>query len=369
MPDRDTMESWQVHEWGRPLQKVLGRRPRPQGTEVLVRVEACGVCHSDLHIRDGAYDLGGGKTIELGRIGIHLPLTMGHEILGTVIAAGPEAPPVESGLQAVVFPWIGCGACRHCRAEAEIDCETPVSLGTRRPGGYGQYLLVPHPRYLVRCDGVDPLLAATASCSGITAYSALKKLPACRDGDTLVIVGAGGLGLAALGMVRRLQPAARIAVVDADPAKLAFAAPQADAVFDIRDAASGAALRDFAGGGAAGVVDFVGLPQTFDWGLAALRKGGSLVVVGLFGGGTSLSIPLLPMRNLRIVGSYVGSLAEFRELLALLRDPAVRTVPIRTRPIADINAIFDDIAQGRVSGRVVALHTADRERHHQGDER
>jgi D-arabinose 1-dehydrogenase-like Zn-dependent alcohol dehydrogenase len=354
----DTMESWQVLEWGQPLQMVIGQRPVPTGTEVLVRVKACGVCHSDLHIRDGAYDLGGGKQIQLGQIGIHLPLTMGHEILGTIVAAGPDvvdSTDVTIGAEGVVFPWIGCGSCRHCRADAEIDCETPRSLGTRRAGGYGQYLLVPHPRYVVPCGGVDPLLAASASCSGVTAYSALKKLPACRTGDTLVIVGAGGLGLAALGLVRHLHPAARIAVVDANANKLALARPQADAVFDIRDGSSGAALRQFAEGGAAGIVDFVGLPQTFEWSLAALRKGGTLIEVGLFGGGVPLSIPLLPMRNLSIRGSYVGSLQEFRELLALLRRTDVKPVPIQTRPIDQINDIFEDIRQGRVPGRVMAL--------------
>lgn len=349
------MHSWQVLEWGRPLQEVIVPRPVPTGTEVLVRVRACGVCHSDLHLRDGAYDLGGGRRIQLGDIGIHLPLTLGHEILGTVVAAGAEAPADVIGREGVVFPWIGCGRCRHCRRDAEIDCETPVSLGTRRPGGYGQYLLVPHPRYVLPFDGIDPLVAAVASCSGITAYSALKKLPACRDGDTLVIVGAGGLGLTALGLVRHLHPAARVAVVDAHPAKLEAVAQRADAVFDIRDGGSGAALREFAAGGATGVVDFVGLPQTFEWGLAALRKGGALVEVGLFGGGTTLSIPLLPMRNLRLIGSYVGSLAEFGELLALLRRTQLRALPITTRPVSQINDIFEDIAQGRVAGRVVAM--------------
>lgn len=354
----DTMESWQVLEWGQPLQKVIGPKPVPTGTEVLVRVKACGVCHSDLHIRDGAYNLGGGKQIQVGQIGIHLPLTMGHEILGTVVATGPDvvdAPEVAIGAQGVVFPWIGCGSCRHCRAGAEIDCETPRSLGTRRAGGYGQYLLVPHPRYMVPCDGVDPLLAASASCSGVTAYSALKKLPTCRVGDTLVIVGVGGLGLAALSQVRHLHPAARIAVVDANSEKLALARPLADAGFDIRDDGSRAALRAFAEGGAAGVVDFVGLPQTFEWSLAALRKGGMLVEVGLFGGGVALSIPLLPMRNLSIRGSYVGSLQEFRELLALLREANVKPVPIQTRPIDQINDVFEDIRRGRVPGRVMAL--------------
>ena len=347
------MESWQVLAWGRPLQKVLTARPHPAGTEVLVRVQACGVCHSDLHIRDGAYDLGGGRSIELGRIGIHLPLTLGHEILGTVVGAGPDAPPVTGGQPVVVFPWIGCGHCRHCRADAEIDCEAPISLGTRRPGGYGQYLLVPHPRYLLQVDGLDPLLAASATCSGITAYSALRKLPPARAGDTVVVLGAGGLGLWALGLVRHLHPSARVAVVDANPDKLAFAAGRADAAFDIRDAASAAALRDFADGGVAGVVDFVGLPQTFDWALAALRKGGTLVEVGLFGGGTMLSIPLLPMRHLTLRGSYVGTLAEFRDLLALLRTQPVQAPPMATRPVAEINDVFDDIAHGRIHGRVL----------------
>lgn len=349
------MESWQVQEWGRPLQRVLGTRPVPTGTELLLRVRACGVCHSDLHIRDGAYDLGGGKSIELGKIGIHLPLTMGHEILGTVVAAGPQAEGMTIGAEGVVFPWIGCGACRHCRRGAEIDCETPRSLGTRKPGGYGQFVLVPHPRYVVACDGVDPLVAASAACSGVTAYSALKKLPRGEAEDTLVVIGAGGLGLAALGLVRHLQPGVRVVVVDANPAKLEAARAQADAVFDIRDPASGAAMRAFAGGGALGVVDFVGLPQTFEWALAALRKGGTLVEVGLFGGATALSIPLLPMRNLKVMGSYVGTLDEFRELLALLRTARLATVPIQTRPIAEINAIFEDIREGRVAGRVMAL--------------
>jgi len=347
------MESYQVLEWGKPLQHVLRETPVPTGAEVLVRVTACGVCHSDLHMRDGFYDLGFGKSIELGRIGIHLPLTMGHEIVGTVAAAGPAAD-VPVGAPVVVHPWIGCGQCRHCLRGSELDCETPRSLGTRRAGGYSDHVLVPHFRYVLPYDGIDPLVAASAACSGLTAYSALKKVPACTPEDVLVVIGAGGLGLAALGIVRQLTPA-RVVVVDANPAKLELARAQADLVLDIGDAGAARALRDFAAGGAAAVVDFVGLPQTFEWGLAALRKGGSLIEVGLFGGGVSLSVPLLPMRNLKIMGSYVGSLDEFKELLALLRKPGVRTVPLLRRPMREINEIFEDIRLGRVPGRVMAL--------------
>jgi propanol-preferring alcohol dehydrogenase len=347
------MQSYQVLEWGKPLQHVLGATPEPTGTEVLVRVSACGVCHSDVHIRDGAYDLGFGKSVQLGAIGIHLPLTMGHEIVGTVAALGPQGD-APIGAPVVVYPWMGCGACRHCLRGAELDCETPRSLGTRRAGGYADHVLVPHGRYVLPYDGIDPLVAASAACSGLTAYSALKKLPACTAEDVIVLLGAGGLGLAALGMVRELTQA-RVVVVDANPAKLELARPLADSVLDIRDTGAPQALRAFAGGGAAAVVDFVGLPQTFEWGLAALRKGGTLVEVGLFGGGVSLSVPLLPMRNLKVMGSYVGSLEEFKELLVLLRKPGVTTVPLLERPIAEINEVFEDIRQGRVPGRVMAV--------------
>lgn len=349
----NTMLSYQVTEWGTPLQQVLGRKPEPAANEVLVKVHACGVCHSDVHIREGSYDMGGGKSIELGRIGIHLPLTLGHEIVGTVVAVGAGAK-AEIGQPVVVYPWIGCGQCRDCVGGAELDCETPRSLGTRRAGGYADHVLVPHERYVLPYDGIDPLVAASAACSGLTAYAALRKLPPATADDTVVLLGAGGLGLAALGLVRHLTPA-RVVVVDANPAKLELARGQADAAIDIRDADSQARLRELAGGGALAVIDFVGLPDTFEWGLAALRKGGALIVVGLFGGGTALSIPLLPMRNLRVQGSYVGSLEEFRELLDLLRRLPVATVPIEQRPMAELNDIFDDIRQGRVAGRVMAM--------------
>jgi D-arabinose 1-dehydrogenase-like Zn-dependent alcohol dehydrogenase len=347
------MDSYQVLEWGKPLQHVRSATPQPTGTEVLVRVTACGVCHSDIHMRDGSYDLGFGKAVNLNDIGIHLPLTLGHEIVGRVAALGPQADAVI-GSTASSIPWIGCGACRHCLRGAELDCETPAFARNARAGGYSDHVVVPHARYVLPYDGIDPLVAASAACSGLTAYSALKKLPACSPDDVVVIVGAGGLGLSALGIVRQLTQA-RIAVVDANPEKLDLARPLADLVLDIRDADAGQVLRTFAAGGATAVVDFVGLPQTFEWGVAALRKGGSLIEVGLFGGGVSLSLPLLPMRNLKIMGSYVGSLAEFKELLALLRKPGVTTVPLLQRPSARSTKCSTDIRQGKVPGRVMAV--------------
>ncbi|MDO8769290.1 MAG: alcohol dehydrogenase [Burkholderiaceae bacterium] len=348
------MISYEVQEWGRPLQQVLSRTPEPQAAEVLVRVKACGVCHSDVHIREGAYDMGDGKRISLSDIGIHLPLTMGHEIVGVVEATGPLAQ-VQVGSECVVYPWIGCGHCRHCLHGLELDCEKPRSLGTRRAGGYADHVLVPDGRYVLPYDGVDSLVAASAACSGLTAYSALKKLPPLTSDDVVVLIGAGGLGLAALGLLPKIHDA-RVIMLDSDPAKLELARAKADAVLEIQDANSLAKVRELARcGGAAAVIDFVGLPQTFEWGLSALRKGGTMVQVGLFGGATSLSIAMLPMRHLKIIGSYVGSLQEFKDLLVLLKGGDIVMAPLLQRPMAEINDVFEEIRKGQVPGRVMAI--------------
>jgi D-arabinose 1-dehydrogenase-like Zn-dependent alcohol dehydrogenase len=110
--------------------------PQPRGNEVLVQVKACGVCHSDLHLWSGYYDLGGGKRIALADRGAVLPFTMGHEVVGRIVAAGPDADPSVVGRNGVVFPWIGCGQCDPCSRGMELMCETPRTIGTRKNGGY-----------------------------------------------------------------------------------------------------------------------------------------------------------------------------------------------------------------------------------------
>jgi D-arabinose 1-dehydrogenase-like Zn-dependent alcohol dehydrogenase len=344
------MLSWQVTDWGRPLQAVVRDVPRPAGTEVLLRVQACGVCHSDVHLRDGVYDLGTHKA-RLSDLGFRLPLTLGHEIVGEVVAAGPDAQ-VELGASRVVFPWIGCGQCRHCVAGREIDCDHPASVGIRRNGGYSTHVLVPHGRYLFDYDGIAAPVAAASACSGITAYSALKKLPACRPDDTVALIGAGGLGLAALGLIGHLCPA-RVVMVDNDPRKLELARGLAHELIDIREEGAAEQVRRLSGDGLAGVIDFVGVPQTFEWASSTVRRGATIVVVGLFGGAVTLPLPRLPMRNLTIAGSYVGTMQEFAELLALLRQGGVPPTPMITQPLSEIDGLLDRVHAGRVDGRYV----------------
>src|SRR5256885_5581281 len=174
MEDR-IVRAMQIIEWGKPLEPREYPDPEPKGEEVLLRVEAAGVCHSDVHIWDGYFDLGGERRISLESRGVHLPFTMGHEIAGEVAALGPQASGVTVGDKVVAYPWIGCGECAVCRKGEELLCLNPRTLGTRRAGGYGTHVIVPHGRYLVPHDGVPQSLAATYTCSGITAFSALKE--------------------------------------------------------------------------------------------------------------------------------------------------------------------------------------------------
>ncbi|MET4701575.1 D-arabinose 1-dehydrogenase-like Zn-dependent alcohol dehydrogenase [Constrictibacter sp. MBR-5] len=349
------MHAWQIVDFGKPLEPREYPDPEPTGAQVLLRVTGCGVCHSDLHLWDGYFDLGGGKRLELGGRGMSLPFTMGHEIVGEVIALGPEAEGVAIGDRRVVFPWIGCGDCAECRRGEELLCSAPRTLGVRYGGGYADRVHVPHARYLVDFDGVDEALACTYACSGVTAYSALKKASAgLTADDSILIVGAGGVGLSAVQMARAVTPA-RIVVADIDEDKRR-AAIAAGAVAAVDNGAEGALrkLRETTGGsGAAAAIDFVGAPGTALFGFDGIRRGGTLVIVGLYGGALSLSTAMFPLKMARVVGSYVGSLQEMHELMDMVRAGRVPPIPIRTRALRQVNATLADLREGRIVGRVV----------------
>ncbi len=347
------MHAWQIVEFGKPLQARDNPDPEPTGAQVLVRTTGCGVCHSDLHLWDGYFDLGDGKKIPLAERGMTLPFTMGHEIVGEVIAVGPEADGVQVGDRRVVFPWIGCGQCAECRRGDELLCATPRTLGVRWGGGYADRVLVPDPRYLIDFSGVDEALACTYACSGITAYSALRKVRHIRADEYLLIAGVGGVGLNAVHMASAVVPG-KVIVADLDPRKRE-AALAAGAVAAIDNAKPEALreLRKLTGGGAAAAIDFVGAPASAQFASDALKRGGSMVIVGLFGGALSLPLALFPLRMIRIEGSYVGSLPEMHELMALVKAGKVAPMPVATRPLDRVNDTLEDLKAGRVVGRVV----------------
>ena len=190
--------------YGAPLEATQTETPVAKGTEVLVKISHCGVCHSDLHLIDGYFDLGDQNKLDVTS-GRALPFTLGHEIAGTVCGMGPEAgDDVKIGDTCAVYPWIGCGDCATCNAGEEHLCKVTHHLGITVDGGYASHVIVPHQRYILDITGLDQQIAGGMMCSGITAFGALKKAMAYNRGGPLVIVGAGGVGMMGLQLAKPL---------------------------------------------------------------------------------------------------------------------------------------------------------------------
>src|SRR5690349_2580198 len=328
------MKSFQVADFNAPLKEVDHPTPQPTGTQVLIKVKAAGVCHSDLHIWEGGYELGHGrKPLSLKDRGVSLPRTMGHETAGEIVAFGPDVTESDKGglkvgTVALAYPWLGCGKCPTCLAGEENMCAVkPNALGVYCDGGYADHMTVPHPKYLIDLKGLDPVTAAPYACSGVTTYSAIKKVEKELD-SPIVIFGAGGLGLMALSLLKAMGGKGAI-VVDIDAKK--------------REAAEKA--------GALATVD--GKAQTTQLGFDCLTKGGKLIIVGLFGGGAPWALPLIPIKAVTIQGSYVGNLRETRELLDLVRTKKIPPIPVTPMPLARANDALLDLQKGKLVGRAV----------------
>lgn len=349
------MKSYQLTELGEPLELVETDTPEPTGTQVLLKTIACGVCHSDVHLWHGGFDLGGGKFMSLTERGMTLPMVMGHEPIGEVVAVGPDAHGVSMGETRLVFPWIGCGTCARCGEEHDNDCTSMRTIGVFRPGGYADHVLAPHPKYLIDISGIDPVYGCTLACAGVTAYSALSKTLPLADDDKVVIIGAGGVGLTGVGIAPGFLER-EVIVVDIEDEKLRTAR-ETGANHTVNSSAGNAVeeIHDLTAGGAGAVVDFVGAPQTAHLGMDAIRKGGKYVAVGLYGGEVSVSMPLLPLRHMSLRGSYVGNLAEMRELAALAQAGKVKALPVQTRPMSEVTRTLRELESGDVTGRVIVV--------------
>ncbi len=347
------MHAWAVVENGAPLQEIELPTPEPKGTEILVQVTHCGVCHSDLHIWEGYYDLGGGQKMSLKDRGVVLPLAMGHEVVGRVAKLGPDATGVKVGDLRIVFPWVGCGTCAACRAEEDNMCLTPRSIGVYQNGGYGTHVIAPHARHLVDPGTLDPAVAATYACSGITVYSAIRKLMPIVPDEPIVVVGAGGLGMNAIAVLRALKHRNIIVVDISDEKRQAAMTAGATKVVDGSGPDVRKRILEAANGPVLGVIDLVNGTQTARFAFEALRKGGKLIQVGLFGGELSLPLPLMAIRALTVQGSYVGNPKELRELVKLAQDGELSALPVATVPQSQANDALMRLRDGKVTGRLV----------------
>ena len=350
------MKAYLLEEFGADLVERELEDPVPAGAEVLVGVISSGLCHSDLHFHEGFMDLGGGNRLDVEHIGVHLPTALGHEVYGRIEGFGPE-----SGLTAddrerlvIVYPWLGCGECELCTSGRDNMCPVQLGIGVQKPGGFAEKVVVREPKFVLDAEGIDPVLAGSYACSGLTAYSALEKLGPLQD-EWIAIIGLGGVGLMGLAIAKGIG-FEKVVAIDISDEKLATAGEHgADRTFDARSADVVEAVTGEVGK-LAGVVDFVGSSETALQAAGMLGGGGVSVTVGLFGGELRFPLPALAVQQLQFRGSFVGTLAELEELLAFVREGRIEPIPAQVVPIGEVNDRIRELRAGRVTGRVVLTH-------------
>lgn len=351
------MQAWMVVKPSAPLESFELPTPEPQGTEVLIEVTHCGVCHSDLHFWKGEYNMGGGKIMKLADRGVVLPRAPGHEIAGRVAKLGPEAKGVKVGDIRVVYPWTGCGRCEACTSGDDNLCLTPQAIGVVRNGGFGSHVIVPHTRFLADPGKVDPALAATYACSGLSVHAAVKKLPTLAPDKPVVLIGAGGLGLLAIAMLQAFGHR-NIISIDLDPSKRATAlAAGATQALDGSPEGLSQRIVDACGGGVPAVMDFVNNEATARVAMEVLAKGGTLVMVGVAGGEVPLSLAGMIFRALTIKGSNTGTPEDLRAVLALANEGRLKPTPVQCCPADHANQALLDLKSGRITGRAVLVRS------------
>ena len=355
------MKSARIPAPNEPLTISESENPKPQGTQVLLKVKSEGVCHSDLHLWEGGYDLGDGQFLKVTDRGVKYPITPGHEIVGTIEEIGDSVSNVSVGDDVLVFPWMGCGECPACKVGNENLCDAPKSMGLFQNGGYSDYTLIPDSKYLAKLDGVDPDAATSLACSGLTAYNSVKKANA-NSPEFLVIIGAGGLGLMAIQIAKAITKA-KIICIDNDDKKFDTAKKMgADYVVNTNvtgsiSSGSGTPVDKIIsicnGKGADSVIDFVNAPPTVKAGLAVLRKRGNLVLVGLFGGSLEISLVTIPLKSLTIQGAYTGNFNDMVELLDLARKGTINPVISKRYSLDEANTALTDLKARKIIGRAV----------------
>ena len=275
------------------------------------------------------------------------------KLLELIEEMGEDVSGVLKGDEVLVFPWIGCGECPACKVGNENLCDAPKSMGVFQDGGYSDYALIPDSKYLAKLDGVDPDSATSLACSGLTAYTAIKKSNQ-NSPEFIVIIGAGGLGLMGVQIAKAITDA-KIICVDLDDKKLETAKEMgAHYILNSKDSETSQKILSICNDkGADSVVDFVNAPPTAKLALSVLRKRGNLVLVGLFGGSIELSLVTIPLKSIIIQGAYTGNYTDMVELLDLARKGIINPVISKRYGLDDANTALEDLKARKIVGRAV----------------
>lgn len=342
-----TMRAWRLHEWGGRPRLATVPVPTPTGDEVLLRVDAAGLCHSDLHIMDAAE----------GVLPYELPFTLGHEVVGTVVAAGDSATAGWVGRRVAVHGVWSCGECRTCRAGRDNYCAElggAIGGGIGRDGGLAEYMLVPAARHLVPVDPSGGAALAPLTDAGLTAYHAVHCQPVSPEGAAVVVIGVGGLGHLALQVLRTQGPELVVAVDPKETARALALELGADHAVESVDEALGLLNRLTDGVGADLVYDFVGAQATLDTAARMLATGGALAVVGSAGGRLTVDKQGAVPRGWKVNAPFWGPHSELADVIALAADGRLAAV-IETRLFEDVLGAYEDLRRGRAAGRLVVV--------------
>lgn len=335
-----TMQAAQVAQFGQPLVLRELEVPSPGPGRILVKTEACGVCHTDLHAASGDWPL---KPA--------LPFTPGHEGIGIVSALGAGVTAVKEG-DRVGVPWLysACGHCEFCLQAKEPVCASAEFGGYTRNGGFADYI-VADPNYVAHIPArLSARGAAPLICAGITSYKGLKETSA-RPGEWVVVSGVGGLGHLAVQYAKAMG--LHVCAVDVSEGKLEHARRLgADAVVDAAVGDPVAAVRQVTGGGAHGVLITAPSLPAFRQGVGMTRKHGTCVLVGIPPGEFPTPLFDVVANCITIRGSFVGNRRDMAEALAFAADGAVKA-DIELQPLSAINQVFERLARGEVPSRVV----------------
>jgi propanol-preferring alcohol dehydrogenase len=329
-----------VEHFGKPLQQREWDIPSPGPGQILVKTEACGVCHTDLHAATGDWPL---KP--------RLPFIPGHEAIGRVAAVGTGVTLVKEG-DRVGVPWLhsACGHCEYCLTAWEPICPDAAFSGYSVNGGFAEYIIA-DPNYVAHIpNGLDPTLAAPLICAGITTYKGIKETKA-KPGEWIVISGAGGLGHLAIQYAKVMG--LRVCAVDIDDGKLALATKLgADFIVNAKHGDPDEAVKKGTSGGAHGVLITAPSLGAFKQGVGMTRKRGTCVLVGLPPG--DFPVPLFDVvaNCITIRGSFVGNREDMAETLAFAAEGKIKA-DIELQPLSAINEIFARLEHGKVAGRIV----------------
>lgn len=346
------MQAARIVNVNEPLEVKQLDISRPKGSQVLVKVESSGVCHSDIHLWEGGYQGPEGQFLKTTDRGVKYPVTPGHEIAGLVDSLGEQAEGFSKNDKVLVFPWIGEGLCPACMSGEENLCDKPRSLGIYTDGGYAEYVLVPSYRYLVKLgDDIDTDTSAPLSCSALTAYGAIKN-SSLKPNDNVVIVGAGGLGLMAIQLARAIT-GSRIIAMDLDDNKLKEAKQNgaANTINSKKEDPVKTVMELTDNMGADAVIDFVNASKTVETDMQLLRRRAKVVLVGLFGGELKLSLVTMPTRAYRLIGSYTGSITAMIELVSLAKRGVIKPIISNRFKLNQATEALTMLKNGKILGR------------------